>query len=60
MYLAEHNQELETGGWVGNSPNVIHQHYKGLYKEADAHEFWTITPGTVKSEIVKFAVERAA
>ncbi len=60
MYLAEHNQELETGGWAGNSPNVIHQHYKGLVKEADAHEFWTITPEKVKSVIVNIPTQAAA
>ena len=38
--------------WAGNSPNVLHRHYKGLVKEADATEFWGLTPATVKSEIV--------
>jgi hypothetical protein len=43
-----------------NSPNVIHHHYKGLVKEADATEFWTITPETVKSEVAKFPAKAAA
>ena len=36
MYLAKHQHEGEAGTWAGNSPNVIHRHYKGLVKEADA------------------------
>ena len=51
MYLAKHKHEGEAASWAGNSPNVIHLHYKGLVKEADATEFWAITPETVKSLI---------
>jgi len=54
MYLAKHKHEGEAATWAGNSPNVIHRHYKGLVKERDATEFWDLTPTTVKSEIVKF------
>jgi hypothetical protein len=39
--------EGETASWAGNSPNVIHRHYKALVKEADAKEFWEITPDNV-------------
>jgi site-specific recombinase XerD len=51
MYLAKHKHEGEAATWAGNSPNIIHRHYKGLVKEADATEFWNITPETVKGEI---------
>jgi hypothetical protein len=37
----------QTASWAGNSPNVIHCHYKALVKEADAKEFWKITPDNV-------------
>ena len=60
MYLATHKYEGEAASWAGNSPNVIHRHYKGLVKEADATEFWTITPDTVKGEIVKLPAQAAA
>jgi len=60
MYLAKHKHEGEAASWAGNSPNVIHRHYKGLVKEADATEFWTITPDTVKGEIVKLPAQAAA
>jgi integrase len=60
MHLAKHQHEGETATWAGNSPNVIHRHYKGLVKEADATEFWNLTPTAVKSEIVKFPTANAA
>jgi len=54
MYLAKHKHEGEAATWAGNSPNVIHRHYKGLVKEADGNVFWMLTPATVLSEVVKF------
>ena len=60
MYLAKHKHEGEAASWAGNSPNVIHRHYKGLVKEADATEFWSITPEAVKTGIVTFPAQAAA
>jgi len=59
MYLAKHKHEGEAASWAGNSPNVIHKHYKGLVKEADAKEYWKILPETVKSKILKFVCKAA-
>jgi integrase len=36
--------EGQTASWAGNSPDMIHRHYKGLVDEADAKEFWSIRP----------------
>ena len=60
MYLVKHKHEGEAASWAGNSPNVIHRHYKGVVKEADAAEFWSITPETAKGEIVQFPAQAAA
>lgn len=60
MHLATHRHEGETATWAGNSPDVIHRDYKGLVKEADAAEFWSLTPETVKSEMVKLPLLKAA
>ena len=60
MYLARHQHEGEAATWAGNSPNVIHRHYKGLVKEKDATEFWNLTPGVVKSVIVTLPGAKAA
>jgi hypothetical protein len=42
------------GHSFGKLPN------QGLVKEADATEFWAITPKTVKSEIGAFPAQAAA
>jgi hypothetical protein len=55
-----HNKhEGETASWAGNSPNVIHRHYKPLVKEADAKEFWEITPDNV-AQTIPFPTTAAA
>lgn len=38
----------------------IRQHNNGLVKEADATEFWSLTPETMKSGVVKFPSKAAA
>lgn len=58
MYLAKTDNENETAAWAGNSPDVIHSHYKGLV--TDATDFWALTPASVKSEIVQFPWVKAA
>jgi integrase len=60
MYLAKHKHEGEAATWAGNSPNVIHRHYKGLVKESEATEFWNLTPPRIKSEVVTLGAVRAA
>lgn len=54
MYLAKHKHEGASATWAGNSPNVIHRHDKGLVKDADATEFWNLTPAAVLSGIVTY------
>jgi hypothetical protein len=60
MYLAKHKHEGEAATWAGNSPNIIHRHYKGLVKEADAAEFWSITPATIQAQVAQFPAQAAA
>jgi integrase len=43
-HLACFQHEGKTAAWAGNSPDIIQRHYKGLVKQADAKEFWTIKP----------------
>jgi hypothetical protein len=56
----DHSYQGEAATWAGNSPNVIHRHYKVLMKEADTTAFWNLTPSTVRSEIVKLPAKAAA
>jgi site-specific recombinase XerD len=59
-HFAHHKHEGETASWAGNSPNVIHRHYKALVKETEAKEFWEITPQNVKSPIANLPDQAAA
>ena len=43
-HLACFQHEGKTAAWAGNSPDIIQRHYKGLVKQPDAKEFWTIKP----------------
>ena len=47
-HLACFQHEGKTAAWAGNSPDIIQRHYKGLVKQADAKEFWTIKPPNEK------------
>jgi integrase len=58
-HFAHNKHEGETASWAGNSPNVIHRHYKALVKEADAKEFWEITPDNV-AQTIPFPATAAA
>lgn len=45
FHLAQHNNENTTAAWAGNSPTIIHKHYRGTVKAADVPQFWAIRPG---------------
>lgn len=58
-HFAFHKHEGETAQWAGNSPDVIHAHYKGLITDAaDAADFWEIVPGT--AQVVNLPTRKAA
>lgn len=46
-HFAMFKHEGQTAQWAGNSPDMIHRHYKGLVEPAEAAEFWDIRPATV-------------
>jgi integrase len=58
-HFAFHKHEGETASWAGNSPNIIHRHYKALVKEADAKEYWEISPTSV-GEVISIPAPAAA
>lgn len=51
-HLALYQHEGKTATWAGNSPDIIQRHYKGLVKQADAREFWAITPEAISGKII--------
>jgi len=47
-HFALHEHEGKTALWAGNSPDMIHRHYKGLVSKREAAEFFGITPDSGK------------
>lgn len=47
-HLAWFNNEHLAAGWAGNSPAIIHKHYKGLVSTLEAQAFWTMLPTALK------------
>jgi len=43
-YFAKHKNENETAALMGNSPQMVFQHYRELVRPADAEEFFAIMP----------------
>lgn len=46
-WLAKHKDIGAASAWAGNTPDVIHEHYRGLVSEADAEAYWSLTPESV-------------
>jgi site-specific recombinase XerC len=47
-HLAWFNNENLAAAWAGNSPAIIHKHYKGLVSTLEAQTFWTMLPTALK------------
>jgi len=53
-HFALHSNENLTAAQAGNSPAMIHQHYKGLATKAEAEKWFAIKPGVaVTNEIMR-------
>jgi integrase len=53
-HFAMFDNEGLTSRQMGNSPDVLHQHYKGLVTKAQAENFWNLRPITKKAKIIQF------
>ncbi len=51
-HLAKHRNENHTAQEMGNSPQMIHGHYRELVRPADAEAFFGIMPGNVAAPVV--------
>lgn len=49
-HFADTDNEGKTAKWAGQSPDVMHSHYKGLVSKADSKIFWSWTPTTIISD----------
>ena len=59
FHFALHSNENLTAAQAGNSPAMIHQHYKGLATKAEAEKWFAIAPKTADN-IIPMAANRSA
>lgn len=59
-HFALFKHEGKTAEWAGNSPVMIHRHYKGLVKPAEPAEFFGIKPGESATKIIQLPNAQAA
>lgn len=52
-WLPVHNDQAKLAAMMGNSPDVIEQHYKAVVTPKEAQRYWNISPAT-EGGIIKF------
>jgi hypothetical protein len=52
MHYAMHSNENLTSALAGNSPAMIHAHYKGLATRAEAEKWFAVAPAKADNVIV--------
>jgi integrase len=57
-HFAAHNNENLTAAQAGNSPAMIHAHYKGLATKADAEKWFNVNPPGVAKNVIPLASQR--
>ena len=45
-----HNDDLKTAFQMGNSPTMVHRHYKALVAKSDAERFWALRPASAAND----------
>ncbi|MCW5553050.1 MAG: site-specific integrase [Verrucomicrobiae bacterium] len=53
-HMALHQNETLTASEAGNSPHMLHQHYRGLTTKAEARRWFDVRPAKVAKNIVAF------
>jgi len=57
FHLAQSNNENTTADWSGNSPNIIHKHYRGHIADAShVAEFWSVKPTDADGKIIPITI----
>ena len=60
FHFAAHANENLTAQQAGNSPAMIHGHYKGLATKADAEKWFNLLPPDAVKNIIQLAAEKIA
>jgi hypothetical protein len=59
-HLAAHANENLTAAQAGNSPAIIHGHYKGLATKAEAEKWFAVCPSKTVANVVPFPKQVSA
>ena len=59
-HFALHQNENQTAALAGNSPAMIHQHYKGLATKAEAERWFNVHPTVAAANLVTFPLHAGA
>ena len=59
-HFALHSNENLTAALAGNSPTMIHAHYKGLVTKAEAEKWFNVCPAGAAENVVVFPKEGGA
>jgi hypothetical protein len=51
-HFAAHANENQTAQQAGNSPAMIHAHYKGLATKADADKWFNVLPPDAAENVI--------
>ena len=54
-HFAAHGNENLTAAQAGNSPAMIHQHYKGLATKAEAEKWFKVRPSKSETNVIPLA-----
>jgi integrase len=55
FHFAAHANENLTAALAGNSPAMIHQHYKGLATKAEAEKWFSVNPSEAAQNVIPLA-----
>lgn len=60
FHFAKHSDEGLTAAQAGNSPDMVHRHYKGLTTKEEADQWFAVSPQTPANVVVLAGKEGAA
>lgn len=49
-HFAKTVNDQQTAQWAGNSPEVLHRHYRGLVTQKDSDQYWSLMPEAFQSK----------
>jgi hypothetical protein len=58
FHFALHSNENLTAAQAGNSPAMIHAHYKGLATKAEAEKWFSVKPSESAQNVIQLAAAK--